>query len=279
MRSPILRPPSTWISTLLARKIVISAIACTTGIPALALAAEPALQGVAQSTESTWGLGVAGASSQKAYKGSGRDNLVLPLVYFENQWVRVFGPRVEFKLPSLDVGASQKMDFRLLARYDESGYKSDDASILSGMAERKGGLWAGGKATWHNDLADVSAEVLADASGNSKGQRATLGLEKTFRLGQKVMLAPRVSASWMSKKYVDYYYGVRDNEVRADRPSYVGESAVNVEFGARATYLFNASHSVFLDVGVTSLAKEIKASPLVDRSTENRVSVGYLYRF
>ena len=279
MQSLTLRPPPKWISTLLARKIAISAIAYTAWIPRLALADEPVLQSVNQSSESTWGLGVVGMSSQKAYKGISRDNLALPLVYFENHWVRVFGPRVEFKLPSLDITASQKIDFRLLARYDESGYKPDDAAILSGMDERKGGLWAGGKVIWRNDLADISAEVLADASGHSKGQRATLGLEKTFRLGQKVMLVPRVSASWMSKKYVDYYYGVRDNEIRADRPSYIGESAVNVEVGARASYLFNASHSVFIDVGVTSLAKEIKASPLVDRSTENRVSMGYLYRF
>ncbi|WP_457325687.1 MipA/OmpV family protein [Roseateles sp. P5_E11] len=30
---------------------------------------------------------------------------------------------------------------------------------------------------------------------------------------------------------------------------------------------------------MTSLAKEIKNSPLVDRSTENRVAIGYMYRF
>jgi outer membrane protein len=34
-----------------------------------------------------------------------------------------------------------------------------------------------------------------------------------------------------------------------------------------------------MDVGVSSLAKEIKDSPLVDRSTENRVFIGYLYSF
>ena len=34
-----------------------------------------------------------------------------------------------------------------------------------------------------------------------------------------------------------------------------------------------------MDVEVTRLASSIKDSPLVDRSTENRVFLGYLYRF
>jgi outer membrane protein len=247
--------------------------------PFAALAAEPAGQTFDPPPESGWGLGVAVISTQKAYKGIDRDNVALPLVYFENRWVRLFGPGVEFKLPSLDLSASQKVDFRLVAKYDRSGYDSDDAPVLSGMEERKDVFWAGAKVTWRNDVADISAEVLADASNHSKGRRATLGLERTFRLGQHVMFVPRVSATWLSDKYVDYYYGVRDTEIRADRPAYSGKSAVNAELGARATYLFNAAHSVFVDVGVTRLAKEMKNSPLVERSTESRVAAGYLYRF
>lgn len=272
-----LRPEN--IPAFIARKMAASALAHVLCAPSMAFADDPAGRTAAPPSASGWGLGVAVISTQNAYTGIDRDDLALPLVYFENRWVRVFGPSVEFKLPSLDIGTSQKIDFRLLAKYDGSGYESDDAPILFGMEERKGGFWTGAKVTWRNDVADISAEALADASGHSKGQRATLGLEKTLRLGQHVRLVPRVSASWLSDKYVDYYYGVRDNEIRADRPAYLGTSAVNAELGARATYLFNASNSVFLDVGVTGLAKEIKDSPLVERSTENRVSAGYMYRF
>lgn len=272
-----LRPAN--LAAFVARRLAFSVLAHALFAPALALADDADVKPGEPTSGSTWGLGVAAISTQKAYAGIDRDNRALPLVYFENRWVRVFGPRVEFKLPSVDVGSSQKIDFSLVARYDENGYEPDDAPILSGMEERKSGFWAGGKVTWRNSVADLSAEVLADASGHSKGQRATLQLERTFRFGDHVMLAPRLGASWLSKKYVDYYYGVRDNEVRADRSAYVGESTVNAELGARATYRFNASHAMFVDVGVTSLGNEIKNSPLVDRSTENRVSVGYLYRF
>jgi outer membrane protein len=276
-RLRLLRRPAN-LRRLIARRVKISTLLHLLLAPSVALAAEPAATAADAPSRSSWGLGVAASSTQKAYAGIDRDNTAIPLVLFENRWVRVLGPGLEVKLPSIDISASQKVDFRLLARYDPNGYEPDDAPILAGMEERKGGVWVGGKVAWRNEIADLSADAVTDASGYSNGQRVTLGVERTIRLGQQVLLAPRASASWLNGKYVDYYYGVRDNEAAAGRPAYLGESAINAELGARATYLFDRSHSIFLDAGVTRLGSEIKDSPLVDRSTVNRVSLGYLYR-
>ena len=245
----------------------------------LSAALLPAVALAEAGSESTWGLGVAGVSTQKAYGGSDRDNTAFPLIVYENPWLRVFGPVVEAKLPSLDLGAKQRLDFRLLAKYDGSGYASEDAPLLAGMQQRKPGFWAGGKVSWKNEIADLSLELTGDASGHSKGTRASLGLERNWRLGEQVMLAPRMSASWMDAKYVDYYYGVRADEATAGRAAYSGKATVNAELGARATYQFDRQNALFLDAGITGLGKGIKNSPLVDRPTENRVAVGYLYRF
>jgi hypothetical protein len=120
------------------------------------------------------------------------------MIQFENRYVRVFGPTVEVKLPSLKLDGSQHLDFRLVGQMnlDGAGYEADDAPILSGMAERKGGFWAGAKVKWHNGLADVNLEWLGDASSYSKGQRLSLALEKTWRMGDKLMLTPRVGLAW-----------------------------------------------------------------------------------
>ena len=69
------------------------------------------------------------------------------------------------------------------------------------------------------------------------------------------------------------------DEAKRIRAAYQGKSTVNAELALRGMYLFNARHSVFVDVGVTRLGSGIKESPLVDSSTENRVFMGYLYRF
>lgn len=256
------------------------AIRLTTASTALVLGLGASTAASADQPEgSAWGLGVGAVSSQQPYKGIDRDSEVLPLIYFENEYLRVFGPTAEIKLPGLEISDTQQIDFSLVGEYDFSGYDDDDARILEGMSDRKGGFWAGAKVKWRNDLADLSAEWLGDVSGNSKGQRFTLGLERSWRIGEHIMLTPRLAAIWQDEKYVDYYFGVRENEARIDRAAYDGKSGINTEFGVRGNYMFDDHHSVFLDLKATSLANEIKDSPLVDQSTENSVLFGYLYRF
>jgi len=245
----------------------------------LGMASIASAAGSDASSASSWGLGLAAVSTQKPYAGIDRDDTAFPLVYFENKYVRIFGPGVELKLHSLDINDTQRLNFRLVGKYNGSGYEEDDADILSGMSERKGGIWAGAKVQWETNLVDVNAEWLADVSGNSKGQRLNLAVEKTWRFGEHVMLTPRLGATWLDKKYVDYYYGVETDEIMFNRPAYAGKSGVNLELGVRGNYIFDSWHSVFLDIGVTSLAEEIKDSPLVDSSTDNRLLMGYMYRF
>ncbi|XQR91389.1 MipA/OmpV family protein [Stutzerimonas urumqiensis] len=228
---------------------------------------------------SSWGLGLGLSSSQEPYADIDRDNEAIPLLYFENDYVEVFGARAEIKLPGLRISDAQQLDFSLVVKYDSSGYEEGDSSILDGMEDRDGGFWAGAQVEWQNDLADVYAEWLADASGDSDGQRLTLGIERSWEFGQHVTLTPRLAAVWQDQEYVDYYFGVRSDEVRFDRPAYEGKSGINTEFGVRGAYRFDRHHSVFLDLEAVRLASEIEDSPLVDSSTENSVRFGYLYRF
>ncbi|TLX62261.1 MipA/OmpV family protein [Stutzerimonas nosocomialis] len=226
-----------------------------------------------------WGLGIGAASSQQPYTDIDRDNEAVPLLYYENRYVRIFGPGAEFKLPSLIISDAQQVNLSLVARYDSSGYEEGDARILDDMDDRDGGFWAGAKMEWENEFANIYAEWLGDVSGNSDGQRLTLGIARTWTFGERLSLTPRLAAIWQDDKYVDYYFGVRDSEVRSDRAAYAGKSGTNTELGVRGTYMFDKRHSVIIDVKATSLADEIKDSPLVDSSTDNRVLFGYLYRF
>ncbi len=225
-----------------------------------------------------WGLGIAAGVRQQPYTDAGNKSQGLPLVYFENRHVRVFGTGAELKLPALELGGRSSLSFGLRARYGLGGYKPDDAPVLSGMEERKGSIWLGAGLVWRNELADVSLEWLGDASGKSKGQHLRLGVQRDFRAG-RFTFTPRLEAVWVDDKYVDYYYGVRAQEVRIGRPLYLGRSSVNTEIGLRVGYAIDRHQSVFLDVGSTQLGKQIKNSPLVNRSSLGSASVGYLYRF
>ena len=227
---------------------------------------------------SRWGLGIAAGVRQQPYAGAGTKTQGIPLIYYENRYVRVLGAGAELKLPKVELGSGSSLSFGLRAKYGPGGYEPSDAPILEGMQERKGSVWLGAGVTWHNEIVDVSAEWLGDASGKSKGQQFRIGVQRDFRAGS-FTLTPRIAANWLDNKYVDYYYGVRTEESRAGRPAYLGASTVNTEIGLRIGYAIDRRQSVFVDVSATQLGKQVKNSPLVDRSNQTSLSAGYLYRF
>lgn len=225
-----------------------------------------------------WALGVAVVSRQQAYAGADPKNNVLPLLFYDNRWLRVAGTSADLKLMRLDLSPTQTLSAGLRVRYDGDGYEADDSPQLAGMAERKAGFWGGAGAQWRTPWAQVSVEWMADLSGNSKGQKLQLGVERRFDWGP-LSLTPRVRAQWADRKAVDYYYGVRADEARSGRAAYAGQSAMLVEAGLRMDYSLARHHGVFVDVGVTRLPNEIKDSPIVDRGNLSRVMLGYMYRF
>lgn len=220
-----------------------------------------------------WGIGLGVGTQTRPYKDIGTETRVLPVLSYENRWVRIAGLGVDLKL-----GSTGPVSFALGARYSLGGYDQDDAPILNGMQDRKGGVWLGPSATWRNGIVDVSAELQGDVSGNSKGTQFRLALDRSFTSGA-LRFTPRVAAIWRDRKYNDYYYGVRADEVRADRPFYEATASTDVEIGLRTGYALSRQHSLFLDVSATALGKGAKDSPLVDRSTLGSVRLGYLYRF
>lgn len=229
-----------------------------------------------------WGLGLGVITKQDAYKGIKRDTQLVPVLRFENEYVEFFGLGLEVKLPSVKLGEGNQIKFGLVGEFDMSGYEAKDAKktpILAGMKDRKGGLWAGAKATWETEFISLSAEMAADVSGHSKGRRFSLGLEKEWHLGGNTMLIPYATAHRLDDKYVDYYYGVRASEATTGRAAYAGKGGLNLDIGLRALHQFDEHHSVLIDVGVTRLAKQIKASPLVGRSNTSQVILGYVYNF
>lgn len=222
---------------------------------------------------SPWSLGIGVGMERKPYRDFDDKALAIPMIGYENRWVSVAGPSLDLKLPP-----AGPVSFRLRARYAAEGYEAEDSPYLLGMEERKPSFWLGGAAIWRGDVANLTAELLADASGHSKGTRFKLQLDRRFGAGA-FGITPRLGVHWVDRKYVDYYYGVRASEARAGRARYEGEATTNVELGLRVDYAVAPKQTVYLDVSATRLGSGIKHSPLVDRSSHTGVRIGYLYRF
>lgn len=243
----------------------------TLTVPVAAQVAAPA---DAAANVGQWGVGVGVNFKQQSYKGMGTQTSGIPLLSYENRWVRLAGPTADFKVPM-----ASPVALSLRARYAlEDGFESSDSRELYGMAERKRSFWLGAALGWRSDVVNASAEWLADASGHSKGKRARVAVDKPLRAGA-FLVAPRLALNWVDRDYVDYYYGVRANEVREGRPAYTGDSALNPELGLRVAYRLSSAHSMYVDASVTSLDDVIQDSPLVGRKSESALRLGYLYQF
>lgn len=224
--------------------------------------------------ESRWSLGLGAVTIQKAYRDIDRYNMAVPLLNYENKWVSFSVPKLDIKLFS-----GRSLSFRLRARYAGSdGFESGDSPFLAGMDDRKSSIWAGGAAIWKNDIASVSAELLGDASGKSKGSRLKLQVDRRFEVGS-FGFTPRLGADWYDGKFVDYYYGVKASEVAVGRSAYQGNSSNALEAGLRVDYIPARQHNLYLDFGITQFGSAIKDSPLVEDARQSTVSLGYLYRF
>lgn len=242
-------------------------------IVALLASATWAPTALAKDADSRWSLGLGVATIDKVYRDYDREILPLPLVSYESERFSIGIPVSDFKLYS-----THALSFRLRARFSNDGYEADDSPFLAGMSDRKFSLWAGGAVVWHTHLADISAEFLADALGNSKGTRAKVQMDRRFAAG-KFGITPRIAAEWLDDKYVDYYYGVKQSEVRAGRAFHEGKSTTNLQVGLRVDYMPARTHLFFLDVGSTRVGSGIEASPLVDTTRQTSLGLGYVHRF
>lgn len=225
-----------------------------------------------QAGPAQWRAGLGVGAVRKAYRDIDNDLSALPLLMYENRHISFFGATLDYKLPQ-----AGQLSFRLRARYAGDGFEAKDSPFLAGMEKRKGGIWLGGAAIWQSGLTRVSTEALA-ATGDAKGKRLKIEISRGFTSGN-LTLTPRVAANWYDDKYVDYYYGVRDREVRIGRAAYKGESATNAELGVRLSYAIERRHNVFVDVSASALGSSIKDSTIVDRSSDSSLRLGYLYAF
>lgn len=257
----------------IALSIALSLAAANAG----AQAAPPAPAAVApaapEATTATWGAGLLLSAEVSAYQGVGNEVRLLPVLQFENPWLRVFGPVIDLKLHDAE---SSNLALRL--RYADTGYKARDSAFLAGMAERKNSVWLGAKGEWRNGIGQLSGEWLADASGHSKGQQLKVVAETLKHVGP-VGLVPRLGLVWQDRKHVDYHFGVDASEARAGREAFAGKAAVSTEIGVRLLHRLAPQQSVFLDLSATALGSAIQDSPLVDRRWVSAARLGYVYRF
>lgn len=220
---------------------------------------------------SHWGLGLGAGAKGLPYKGDRTKITPVPLIYFDNNRVHLLGTTVD-----LTIANWHGIRYTLRGKFSlGDGYQQSDAPILNGMASRHGAFWYGPAIAWHTGFGVFSGDYL---TSGSKGQRAELTFGKSFDLGD-FSVFPHLGLEWLGSRYVDYYYGVRASEARADRSAYTGDATWNTSVGARFGYRLTEHQRLILDIGVSHLGSGITDSPLVGKRYMSEAAFGYLYKF
>ena len=225
--------------------------------------------------ELTIGFGLRG--EREIYKDADTEFEPIPFLVYEN------GP---FEIEAYDgINATYRLygndlfEVGLLGSIMmEEGYDTDD-DYFKGMDELDSFLYGAGLefavtfAGWQTGL-----EILQDISGEHDGQEVELSFAYPWSVAG-FGLTPKLSLTWLSKKTVDYFYGVSDSEARSDRPAYSPGSSFEIEAELMVQRPIYGNFSIIGLIGVSTFGSEITDSPLVDEDYEIEGAIGLSYTF
>lgn len=223
--------------------------------------------------ENRFSLGVGGIAKTSLYEGVSDSFMVIPSI--EMEYYRFYIKGLESGV-SLLTSKDYELNVILKARMD--GYKSGDSSKLRGMGDRERSLDGGLKMGMKIKNSEVSTYLLHDLLDKHKGY--LIDIRYSYKhFYSKGIFIPYIGVEHISQKSSDYYYGVRSNEILADRIAHNVGNINNFYFGTSLLYFFNSNITIFANSSIKKYEDAIKDSPIVDESEEVTFMLLANYRF
>jgi outer membrane protein len=205
------------------------------------------------------------------YVGAGTRFDFTPLYIYEGERFYLRSPSVGLKF------GPETRRFEVFLRHRFEGTPTDDIpDSLAGMAPREQGIDAGVSGQLGGAWGLAFVELLHDVSHASGGAELRLGYQYPVRRG-RLWLRPHVMLSLRDGDLNNYYYGVRPDEARPDRPAYVVQSGLQPEVGVYAAYLLTTRLRLFAGATVARLPDTVTGSPIVGERLLRQVTLGAAY--
>ncbi len=204
----------------------------------------------------------AGAYMQtQPYKGLDGILLPSPVIFFDNSVVYARWTRIGVYFLG-DKQNDSSWGFSLTAQPRPYGYKSEDSKDLIGMDDRKnsfeGGLAFGYKI--HDTHLEIT--LLTDILDRYETWISKCEIGQDFQVG-KLSVYPSVMATYQSSGFLDYYYGVKHNEVTNSRNAYKPSNGLELGIQTYINYPLTDNLSAFINLRVDRLSRETINSPIV----------------
>jgi outer membrane protein len=206
---------------------------------------------------------------------SERVTVPLPLVYFN------YNDRVYWSLGNVGGWLLHTDDrsFKFGIEAKAHGGIEGKRTGYEGILDRKASADAGFNMMWRVSPVTVGASVMTDIGGRSHGQTAKVHFSFPIRLNERWTLKPNLSVEWLSRKTVDYYYGVHADETGGGAPLYAGHSNMNVNATLIASARLFDSTVLLAGISHTRFGSGLTDSPLTSRKHNTLVFVGASWVF
>ena len=146
--------------------------------------------------------------------------------------------------------------FKLKPNEMKEGYRS--------IKKRNTQVAASGSIGYNFENIATNVSLQGGKRGMSGGMDVTVYLPITEKFGTFA----ETNVTLYSKKYTDYYFGIKENEIGGKITSkYSPKSSYSYGFGVGSNYAFNDRFGVFALAGLTKYSKEIRKSPIVNNKT------------
>lgn len=161
-------------------------------------------------------------------------------------------------------------------RFD--GYEAGDSSALAGMKNRNATIDGGIELAKRTNWGLISAVFVTDLLGAHDGHELELSYTAIFPHAGFTFI-PGVALQWQSSNLVDYYYGVKDSEVRTGRPAYSTDDTITPLVRLAVRRRISERWGLMLATQYQWLPSEISDSPIVDDNGVVSVLLGATYSF
>lgn len=212
-----------------------------------------------------FGLGI----NQEIYAGYDYRVIPLPIIGYRGDNFKVLGPFVSYDaLEFSDI----ELSIQLAPRFQ--GFDESDSFIFENMQERKFSMDAGLGLSYEKKDWKIGLSSMFDVLSRSQGYEAKANISRVFRQGP-LFFEPSLTVSYLDRKHVDYYYGVKAQETNEFTSQYLGQSALNTTFSLSfATPIFLGGFTRIV-VDYTWYDSAITNSPLVE--DDSNISARFLF--
>lgn len=201
---------------------------------------------------------------------------VMPQAFYDNHRWYIEGAEAGF-YPYKD----NKHHVRAGLTYDGRNFDPSDADTpeLSKLDKRKWSALAHASYMYITPYGGLKAKATTDVLDRHDGQTVSLSHLSRFNKDAWTVY-PEFGATWHSKDYNQYYYGISDAEaLRTNDSAYQADSGWSPFVTATVNYQVTPKVSAFFNQRVEWLSSTQKNSPMTDDKIDSKTRLGLNYHF